>query len=283
MEGEKGFFIKSNVREVLVRLAGYASHGGIVTIWDDISELFSLKLVNFECKHQLMLMCKFEDKNKKLDLLNVHVHMKIKNVNFFSSGILAQKENDEYVIQKLENVYRFEKRKNDRLLSFPHRKIYIYFNMVAENDDGNVISLNRLTGNKDEVFEEFAKVVYGDKFIGNDGTPMTGFRILDISEDGASFLANDREKDYFTGNSSFSNIRLDFNGRIFSFASVKVKNVVDYIDPRSINVPMYKVGVTFGGQEKKFKEFLAEYFELIEAPGKEDLSYRSFLKLHDEI
>ncbi|MCK5073342.1 MAG: hypothetical protein KAQ98_07960 [Bacteriovoracaceae bacterium] len=283
MEGEKGFFIKSNVREVLVRLAGYASHGGIVTIWDDISELFSLKLVNFECKHQLMLMCKFEDKNKKLDLLNVHVHMKIKNVNFFSSGILTQKENDEYVIQKLENVYRFEKRKNDRLLSFPHRKIYIYFNMVAENDDGNVISLNRLTGNKDEVFEEFAKVVYGDKFIGNDGTPMTGFRILDISEDGASFLANDREKDYFTGNSSFSNIRLDFNGRIFSFASVKVKNVVDYIDPRSINVPMYKVGVTFGGQEKKFKEFLAEYFELIEAPGKEDLSYRSFLKLHDEI
>lgn len=156
------------------------------------------------------------------------------SVQYFSSGNLKRQENG-WALEVIGEVFKREKRKNERLLTFPHHQVFVYFNFQKKQSPNNVIFLDQGLGSKKRILEKFLK--RSDQ---TDG--MTGFRVLDISLNGFSFTISKNEKLHFKEGATEA-IQLHFNGLIYEISDVKIIHFVDYIDPRFGHVPMQKVGV----------------------------------------
>lgn len=160
-------------------------------------------------------------------------HFMQNSVQYFSCGIF-KKINDDLSLEITGEVFKREKRKNERLLAFPHHQVFAYFSLGKETPAENVISLDKSFDKKKDIFEKFLK--RDSIHLG-----MSGFRILDISQNGFSFTASKNERNYFSEGKSYQ-VQLQFNGQIFSELEVRVIHAVDYIDPRYSHISMFKLG-----------------------------------------
>ena len=157
-----------------------------------------------------------------------------KSVQFFSSGNLVK--NDEgWTLEILGQTFKREKRKNERLLTFPHQQVFVYFQVSKETPAGNVVFFDKTLEKKKSFLEKFLKRTDSQEGI-------TGFRVLDISQNGFSFTASKAERNLFKEDERHQ-VQLHFNGYIFDLSEVKIVHACDYIDPRFGHVPMFKLGV----------------------------------------
>jgi len=180
-----------------------------------------------------------------LDNGSWHLHFMFNKINYFTEIQLIQAENGLNVFKLGNEVYQYETRKKERLLAFPHRKIYIYMEIDNSTIEKNVFFLNKLRQGNTKVFKNFIKIASDKKFYNDHDEPMTGFRVLDVSSLGASFVTNTKEAKLFSINTKFSSVKLDWQGECYVLENVIINNIVDYIDPRVLGVSMYKIGVLF--------------------------------------
>ncbi len=169
-------------------------------------------------------------------------------------------------------IYRYEKRKSDRLLAYPRYRFYCYFNFFEKDKVDNIAYISRPN---QKVEETFNKYLSKRSFISDSGNPLTGLRILDISEDGVSFVANEKEMSFL--NSDDIDLCLEVEGEKFNGVGSLIYSV-HYIDPRISNVRMYKVGMTLTKMEQsyvqKIRSLLGDTVDLI----KPEERFESFLK-----
>lgn len=140
------------------------------------------------------------------------------------------------------NVYRTEKRINERLLTYPNHRIFLSFFMREESKSDNVLSFQ---GHKNEELK-FLK-----DFTSENPTQLQ-FRIMDLSIGGVSLFVNKNEAIFFEERmGSYVDVLnlLSFDNREVQLEGLKVVYVVDYVNPRAKKVPMKKVGLKFENNE----------------------------------
>ena len=100
-------------------------------------------------------------------------------------------------------------------------------------------------------FKNFQKQVLESQF--SNSTPLEkdfledyiGFRVLDLSNSGLSFLLNQIEADYFKKLKSDFKMLLNFSGRKESLEECKLSYLVPYVDPKLGNLSLFKLGLHF--------------------------------------
>ena len=187
--------------------------------------------------------------NIPLDHGSWHLHFMFNNINYFTEIQLIQVEDGLQIFKVAKDVYQYEIRKKERLLAFPHRKIYIYMEIETSAIEKNVFFLNKLRQGNTKVFKNFIKIASDKKFYNDNDEPLMGFRVLDISSSGASFITNIKEAKLFSINTEIPVVKLDWQDECYPLKNVIVNNIVDYIDPRALGVSMYKIGILFDSNQ----------------------------------
>lgn len=231
-----GGFVVLDKTEFSLKLKRLCQSQGMFHAWKRGEKQFSLIPQKVEDKGSGNIQLYFSSKSELMinpgqELLFYFVQ---NSVQYFSSGNLLK--NDEgFALEILGQTFKREKRKNERLLTFPHHQVFAYFQLSKEAPAGNVVFFDKTLEKKKSFLEKFLKRT--DPHEG-----LTGFRVLDVSQNGFSFTASKAERELFKEDIHHQT-QLHFNGYIFELDDVKIVHSCDYIDPRFGHVPMFKLGV----------------------------------------
>ena len=132
-------------------------------------------------------------------------------------------------------LYKLDQRKSKRITTFPSHRVYSYIK-IQEGSGGEVIHLNRPKDHLHNFFKNFQKQVLHSQF--NSSNPLEkdfmddyiGFRVLDLSNDGLSFLLNHIEADYFKKLKKSFKMILNFNGKEDLIENCSISYLIPYVN-----------------------------------------------------
>ncbi|MEE2744914.1 MAG: hypothetical protein VYD54_13460, partial [Bdellovibrionota bacterium] len=234
-------FIKLKESEVKKKYLEVAFQKGFVKIWNKGDKTFDFVLESVHedgedgpIKISLSLKnLEFENDWKGEE---VFIYFNLKKSRFFSRGKVEEiKEGESLEITIAKDLYKLDQRKSKRLLTFPNYRVYAYIKLQVGHE-GAVISLNRPKDHLHNFFKNFQKQVLESQF--SNSTPLEkdfledyiGFRVLDLSNSGLSFLLNQIEADYFKKLKRDFKMLLNFSGRKESLEECKLSYLVPYVD-----------------------------------------------------
>jgi hypothetical protein len=249
-------FIKLKESEVKKKYLEVAFQKGFVKIWNKGDKTFDFVLESVHedgedgpIKISLSLKnVEFENDWKGEE---VFIYFNLKKSRFFSKGKVEEiKEGESLQITIAKDLYKLDQRKSKRLLTFPNYRVYAYIKLQVGNE-GAVISLNRPKDHLHNFFKNFQKQVLESQF--SNSTPLEkdfledyiGFRVLDLSNSGLSFLLNQIEADYFKKLKRDFKMLLNFSGRKESLEECRLSYLVPYVDPKLGNLSLFKLGLHF--------------------------------------
>jgi hypothetical protein len=127
------------------------------------------------------------------------------------------------------DLFKSEKRKNYRLLTYPHKKVFLKIktDLKAEDSKGNVVDF-RTGVSQTALFKNFIELMgLTDDELENDG--YFSFRVLDLSVAGISVIVNDASKDIFSTGKEFTNLILKINGITITIPRARSLYLVDMV------------------------------------------------------
>ncbi len=278
VESSKEKFTGLNVSEISSKISSFVNGEKPIRVWSKGEEPV-LAFVK-EYKEQVLTLDisnSLIDSHKLLD--RVFVNFSYNSVDYFAKGDLISDEDGRVIIKLNNDVFKSEKRSNERLLTFPHHQVYAYFKVYSDENASNIISLNKFNEAPSSAIDTFVserlKSIVGE----SDGiAELMGFRILDLSSNGLSFCANNRETGYFVGLEESSNVEftLMFDEKPYSLKCADIVYIVDYVNSRASKVPMKKIGVHFNENEE-LKNHLLKFMDSSGAYREVDKNIESFL------
>lgn len=253
MNDQSSNFIKLKVSEVTTKLKVIADNKEVVKIWTKgkessfyrVSDLLVLKTAEGS---EVMLSFFSEGEDRDLTLIGkkAFLSFSFNEIDYFAEGMMIKDESHDKIILRLDvDIYRSEKRGNERLITFPHHQVYAYFKIISDIDESNVISINKEKDTdyedlklqrKEELKEKLSKRV-------DDVENLVGFRALDISKNGIAFLVGRKEAVHFVQDKQVSFYIL-FNQEIFLIKGAELVYKVDYLSGEDA-AKRFKVGLTF--------------------------------------
>ncbi|ATH09248.1 hypothetical protein BIY24_15245 [Halobacteriovorax marinus] len=277
-ESSKEKFTGLNVKEISSKVSSFINGERPIRVWSKGEEPV------------LAFVKGYENQTLSLEISNpiiethslterVFVNFSYNSVDYFAKGDLLSDENGSIRIELGEEVFKSEKRANERLLTFPHHQVYAYFKVYSDENNSNIISLNKFneapSGAIDTFVSERLKSIVGDD---EAIAELMGFRILDISNNGLSFCANNRETGYFVSLEEHSEVEftLMFEEKAYSLKCEDIVYIVDYVNSRASKVPMKKIGVHFQENED-FKNHLSTFMDSSGVYREVDKNIESFL------
>jgi hypothetical protein len=140
-----------------------------------------------------------------------------------------------------DDLYRRERRKNFRLLTYPVYKIFARFYDDTKYEGENVINF-KTRMSQTGLFKNFLKIIGG----GYDDVALGEFkqRVIDISVTGMSFLIGEVEKDFFVQDAHYEDIRVEFMDETIEIPRGKIIYIIDSVLGNKNN-RLYKVGFEF--------------------------------------
>lgn len=251
VESSKEKFTGLNVSEITSKVSSFINGEKPIRVWSKGEEPvlafvknYNEQVLTLDISSALIESHIFKDR--------VFINFSYNSVDYFAKGELISDENGHVIIKLGEEVYKSEKRANERLLTFPHHQVYAYFKIYSDENNSNIISLNKFNeapsgAINNFVSERMKSIVSEDEGI----SELMGFRILDISSNGLSFCANNRETGYFVGLEDESNVEftLMFEERPYTLECADIVYIVDYVNLRASKIPMKKIGVHFKENE----------------------------------
>lgn len=202
------------------------------------------------------------------DRVIVNVHFR--GLDYFFKGVLESCEyktsieqtSDEHCYFKIfsiEKIFRIEKRQEERVLTYPHQRAYLYIEMpsfieTSENNgsressiDGvnnnveknNVLFFNRQKKSDDQVFIQYAK----KRRLKIHNTHYLKYRILDISPVGVSFIIHRSEEIVLRDKNQLSDFIIKIDNEEVRIFKATILYVIDYLDSSFENIKMSKVGL----------------------------------------
>lgn len=261
MEGSSSNFVELDWRELTEEVSLLVSSGEKVKLWEKGDAPDLCDIVNSHnkeegenfCQQLRLRLGKVDESWKSKDL---YIQFSLNGVEYFTKGkVVEVLGNEDFWFELNPHVFKVEKRENERLLTYPHYQVYAYFKIRKNPDAGNLIFLNKHIENNHQAFKKFQELSNEeileaqDRVESDQEDELIGFRVLDLSSTGVSFLVNEREKNYFKKNEDMLNVTLLFEKDVFNLNSAKMIYNVDYVNPRVGNLPMGKIGFTFAKDE----------------------------------
>jgi hypothetical protein len=227
-----------SMRDIKHRISRALSHETMIwSLWAENEPLVSVDLtvLRFEFTEKIEVYYREVNKLEIKPERSLYFYFAIDRTHYF--GRLREIHEDVLVVD--ETIYALESRSGERLLATPHHQIYVYLRLPGEAQESNVIALSRVRDNKDTLksFQEKNLKISDD---------LLGFRVIDLSADGLSFVANQEELDYFESlDDAPMSLTLMFNGESFYLKDVTYIYGTPFVNPRARKVAMHKIGLSF--------------------------------------
>lgn len=260
-------FLVMTPEDVFQRLSNHASERGDVRIWTKGNDPIWANLLSADKKENIILNIRAEEISAGYVNRQLLLNATVKGVDYFTKGVVLQVEDGKFELALSENVFKLEKRTSERLLAFPHHQIYAYFKFATKDAaEANVVSLNRFKEENKKIYEKFqslknqneiASIEELKEFNPDD---LVGFRALDLSLNGVSFLANQNEATFFSDKKKEIDFVILVDGKPYRLNRAKVVYKVDFLNPRAGSVSMFKIGLQFD-DNKSFKTDLKGLIE----------------------
>lgn len=241
----QGQFTELQIQERDLVMGELARTGEFLTVWLKSSPGKSF----FKCKgyapHSslLELIPRETGQFTQFDKKEVLVSFFLKSMQFFFTGTFSiEKPNQTFLLKISGKAFKFERRKNFRLLTFPQHSVRFHLKYPQIEKPSNVISL-RAKGEQTKLFQQFLELV-------NDQTDIkknyeASFRVQDLSTTGLSFIMGEIESRSIYEGLALDKCLLEFNDKKYVIPISNVVYVMDYIDPAKPGIKFFKVGVAF--------------------------------------
>ncbi len=228
-----------------------------VKLWQKGGQSIRHRPLEFENKKPALLHFFLEEDFAINAKEKVYYTFRLGGIDYFGLGMPII-ENEVFKLRLAAEVYRSEKRGQERLLTFPHHQVYLYAHFPAAKDKyrgeaeaNNVISLDGfrkpLKVLKREVVTDPVKNFI--KKVLDDEQDFLGYRVLDLSTGGGAFLVNQTEKELFERGKTL-NAKLLYDRQTFELNEIKIVYLVDSLTGSSKGNPLFKVGVAFKQNEE---------------------------------
>lgn len=278
VESSKEKFTGLNASEISSKISSYINGEKPIRVWSKGEEPVLAFVKDY--KEQVLTLDISNSLIDSHELTNrVFVNFSYNSVDFFAKGDLVSDEDGRVVVKLGDEVFKSEKRSNERLLTFPHHQVYAYFKVYSDENASNIISLNRFNEAPSSAIDTFVSESLKSIVSDHDGiAELMGFRILDLSCNGLSFCANNRETSYFVGLEESSNVEftLMFDEKPYSLKCADIVYIVDYVNTRASKIPMKKIGIHFNENEE-LKNHLFKFMDSSGAFREVDKNIESFL------
>ncbi|MCB9094993.1 MAG: PilZ domain-containing protein [Halobacteriovoraceae bacterium] len=253
-----------------------------LVLWEK-SEIprFQFKTVDFDLTDLTLLVKKISFEHLNFDKKYLG-HFSLNGLSFFFECQI-KKEGDCYLIYNIGNFYKAERRTSFRLLTYPHRKVYLKFTLedIPKPKPSNVVSIE--TGESQTgLFVNFLELM-GEEFKKKEEDEQEKdvydaelkLRVQDVSLTGLCFEIGELEKAYLEKNPIIEDIKLEFNEVQIVIPKMEVVYIKEHENFLS-NMKNYRVGVRFRELEplterllnKKIKSYIekieAEYEDILE-------------------
>lgn len=257
MEGLGTNFIKIDTNDMVTKIARLASDKGDVSIWNKGQDSVDYranesKLIDDETGKYVLIKLFAEKEDANFIGKDILISFTVRNVDYFGEGKFSVDENPEFVSIKLASkIYRSEKRGSERLLTFPHHQVYSYFKIAETTDEmDNVISLADLKTKSKKEKKGFDKMsetgtIQAAELEAGENEEVVGFRVLDLANNGISFLADESQKQFFISERIFDTLLLMFDGDTYTLKNGLLIYNVDYVGGKKGEAPIYKLGIKF--------------------------------------
>lgn len=253
----------------------------LVSFWVEKQPLLSVDLVPYKIELDEKVQLYFSDtvEFQGAESQQKFFYFALDSTHYFGKVVRvdscdAEKAN---LVEIDKELHALEGREQERLLAVPHHQIYAYVKLPTENEaPNNVIVLNRIREQKDGLRK------FQEKHLGQHQELM-GFRVVDISAVGLSFIANEEEYAYFEqkGEDKVS-LTLMFNGQSFFIKNAQYVYGTSYVNPRARKLPMYKIGLSFEASDE-LKGLIREHIDCSSRDPFECHVYENYILGRDEV
>lgn len=271
-------FIKLNIKELSSKIALLISEAHNVNFWKKYPTHYNAKIINFNQTEQTLIL---KAESFYLDIKSdyLFVNFLLREMSYFLKGkVIDQNKNDNTITLKIhDEIFRAEKRKQERLMTFPVYNVFAYLRYKLPIAS-NVIPFGRKKDQVDDFLSQIDKMEKS-QFVDDEETDdfeLLGFRVDNLSSNGMSFFASKNEVDkikHSIDQNTFE-LMLSFEGQIFNLKNSRVVYSVDYINKTMPRQHMFRVGIEF--------EFNQEIQQLIVNRTGESLELEDFQKEFEE-
>lgn len=249
-------FVKLEISEVINKFHRLVKEKVQVKLWKkgESSKDYRTKQVRVLKSDARITMVMFSE-DHKYETSNVnnifYVSFELNDLAYFSEGKISLSDEEQFEFVITDPVYRTESRINERLITFPHHKVYAFFKIPdSQKEVTNVVQLRKAQApaptyddykikQKERIYQLLEAQV--GKTEG-----LVDFRVLDISQSGVAFQITNSTKSFFdklTGADFF----LLFEEEVFKMSGAKTVYVVDLLAQaqKKDAEALYKVGMTY--------------------------------------
>lgn len=259
-EGDSSNFIKLTQKEVQARISQLVLQRAQAKIWKKREKHISCEFEAYNIDEGLVITFRKVVVDSSWNNKNILIQFTFNHVDYFAKGqVVKVKDPDGLKVSIGKYIYKTEKRENERLLTFPHYQAYAYFKLY-ESSGENVLSFNQRKATNIESFERFNNSIEQlQKKKKTEIGELIGFRVLDLSRQGVSFLIDAKSKHLFqeVNEVTFS---LMIEGEMFTLNEGKLIYLVDYLSGHQSSNHKFKVGLVF----KPITEFESKLLSLLE-------------------
>jgi len=248
-------FLKLKTSEVILKLKGFVKDKSTAKIWIGKNlSIYRVCEINEKSPRNIELVFFSEAEDDALFMeKEVCFNFSAHNVDYFGKAKFRSVENDKISIVLKEDIFRLEKRDNERVLTYPRYKSFFCIKGEKEHKSlDNVVFLNKKQEkkvqkevSKDHLINEKIHSLLLQKV--ENPEDYTNFRILDLSESGMSVLINAQDKDKIGDNHDCAIVT--FEKELFFVENIEIIYDVPYIS-NDLNHQMVKVGIQFDFNEK---------------------------------
>lgn len=179
----------------------------------------------------------------------------LNGLNYFGKGrVLSTSLID---LDCKSNLYKSEKRKNFRLLTYPHQKVFlnIKIDLKAQDGQGNVVDFKSGVS-QTKLFKNFLDLMgSSEDDLEDDGS--FSFRVLDLSVSGIGVIISDLNQELFSSGKIFQNVVLKIKGKRITIPEIKTLYTIDLVTQNKIQ-KLKKVALEFLNVDDNLDSRLSE-------------------------
>jgi hypothetical protein len=265
------YFSKLDSTEKQARLNQLGSSQGMATIW----------VKGTKTKHRIQVK-KFHEARAELVLDANNLYPKgtvllcsfdLRGMSFFCEALVLSVQGD-LALEINKDLFKSEKRKSYRLLTFPVYEVSAEFNLEQTYLGGKVIDIKSRT-NQTALFKSFLKLV-DDLDVQNKNQKIK-YRVQDLSTSGMSLQIGELDSQLFSKDYVFKDVCLHFKDEAITIPEVKVVYIVDYIlGDRSAK--KYKVGLHFNNIPLNTEEQLGAKINILLREVDSNKDFENFIR-----
>ena len=233
------YFKQLTNKEKVSKLLSIAREKGEVTIWEKGgSARRSTPTQYFDRKEYHLHL---DLKRSSLVDKEILYSFKLTGLSFFGKGKLIE-VGKELAIECRQDLFKTERRKNFRLLTYPAHSVFAAFKLEGYAEQSNVISMQTKMS-QTGLFNKFLNLIEDQ----DDNKFETGYvpiRVQDISVTGLAIMIGEIEKEFFQTRSKTGPIFIDLGDEPVKVEDSEVVYAVESI-PGISNSRTYKVGIKF--------------------------------------